>query len=799
MSFIFRNTAPSYWAKGLPAIPLLANTKKPVTEAWQQYSHSMPSKEVQDEWLERFARGNIGLPMGEQSGLVAIDVDTDDAAVAEILARVLPPSPWHRRGKKGIVQIYRWNRHKTFRIRTLKGESILEMLSSGTQIVLPPSIHPDTQQPYTANCNLVDVMDQIQALPVDIESKLRRELSEAGYDLSTKGYTKVTEVVSVGARDTKMTSVAGIMAKGVMRGERTLLEALSEMVAWVDNFTVPVAGDSMDPQKAVNKVLEFMLRDIQNAGRQLPEGWSRGMTDADKARFAIMFGEENEAWGCQRVLDHLLEAFEENSSLTDRNFAVEMALMKVATNDKMTGVEADVVIDFIVKASGKMFSKSALRKRVIELKRGPTPGENHAEVADLFLKEVQTGGEIRYHNGRFLQWRGCHWEPMEKQEVMRTLAKEFGGLPAMRKNSDHEGVFRMLSSVIGGGFERSKVKGINFANGFLTTDLKLLPHDPEYGCTYVMPYNYQPGGEGGHCQRFLSFLYQSWGHNDDCAEKVQALREALGATLFGLAPLYQRAFCLIGVPHSGKSVLMNIIQSLLPENSASHVPPSMWGDKFMPVLMDGKLANFCGELSESDVIPGDTFKSIIDAEEMSGQFKGRDIFFFRPACAQWFSSNHLPRTRDSSAGFSRRWLFLHFDKPVKESDKIVGLASEIVAEEQEAIVSWALSSVPGLMARNTFQLPASHIKMTIDLGGMNNSVRQYLTKGNLEFLADKSEDEIILHADYNVFCREIGARPVALPVFRQRLTEMMREFNITVEDAQVRGVKIYARVRGSGT
>ena len=224
---IFAQNAPRYWDKGLPVIHLLPQTKKPVTEAWQRYAHEMVDEMTQLQWVSRFPNGNMGLPIGEQSGLVAVDVDTDDEKVNQLLKTVLPPTPWVRRGKKGVVYIYRWNRHKTFRIRTMKGESLLEMLSSGTQIVLPPSIHPDTKMPYIANCELLDVLGIIPDLPVDIESRLRRGLAEAGYDLSTKGYTKYTEVISVGARDTKMTAIAGLMAKGVTRGERTLLEAVN--------------------------------------------------------------------------------------------------------------------------------------------------------------------------------------------------------------------------------------------------------------------------------------------------------------------------------------------------------------------------------------------------------------------------------------------------------------------------------------------------------------------------------------------------------------------------------------------
>ena len=48
-----------------------------------------------------------------------------------------------RKGAKGAVLGYKYNPAlKTFRIRTMNNESIVEYLSEGTYVVLPPSIHP---------------------------------------------------------------------------------------------------------------------------------------------------------------------------------------------------------------------------------------------------------------------------------------------------------------------------------------------------------------------------------------------------------------------------------------------------------------------------------------------------------------------------------------------------------------------------------------------------------------------------------------------------------------------------------
>lgn len=101
--------------------------------------------------------------MGPASGLVALDFDTDDPKVIDILDRILPPSPWRRVGSKGFVKIFKYNGERTTRIQSPNG-MICGILLKGTQIVLPPSIHPDTKRPYTANAHLYDVLGQVPKL-----------------------------------------------------------------------------------------------------------------------------------------------------------------------------------------------------------------------------------------------------------------------------------------------------------------------------------------------------------------------------------------------------------------------------------------------------------------------------------------------------------------------------------------------------------------------------------------------------------------------------------------------------------
>ncbi|WP_206761700.1 hypothetical protein, partial [Clostridium perfringens] len=86
-----------------------------------------------------------------------------------------------------MMLAYKWSPIKTHRVKNVSGETIVETLSSRTQCVLPPSIHPDTQKPYEANCELTDVLHQLCTLPENIEEILRNAITQAGVKLSHSG------------------------------------------------------------------------------------------------------------------------------------------------------------------------------------------------------------------------------------------------------------------------------------------------------------------------------------------------------------------------------------------------------------------------------------------------------------------------------------------------------------------------------------------------------------------------------------------------------------------------------------
>lgn len=781
---IFASEAPHYFAQGIPVIPLHVMDKRPILRNWQKYHETMPDPDEQQAWLEQFPDANIGLVLGEQSGICVLDIDTTDEELIKLITKILPDSPWVRIGKKGMVLAFKYDGQKTFRIKLEDGSTVCELLSSRTQVVLPPSIHPETRRPYVANCQLYEVLDKLQPLVAEFEAILRGAFKDAGIPISLSGWTKTTEKVSIGSRDVSMIKVAGHYAYGVIRGELSLFEAIERMYVWNELNVERVAGDDVDIEKGIRNLVQFLSRDVIEKKKILPEGWDEGLTPEDKTRLGLEFSEDHEEWPFEKLKEYLHGAFESHPPESPgRMTAINYVVDKISKAKNLNRLDEDRLLRYITEAGGMRLNLTSLRARIKELSNGDMRGKDHTEIAKATIEEIEKISPLRFYAQRFWQWGGSHWEILPNIDILKVIANEFGHLDAARRNSDHQGILRVMSSLVVPHIKTLDVRGVNFANGLLLESLQLVPHNLDFGMTYTLPFEYKPE-LNGKAFRFMDFLESCWSSDVDKGEKFMALQEALCSTVFGRASTFQRAVLLYGPAKTGKSQMLRIAQALVPDNARASCPPDTWGDKFAPATMHEKLINTCGELSHNKRIDGQKFKSIVDGEEMSGQFKGQQIFSFRPRCMHWFASNHQPATDDTSEGFNRRWLILNFKQQVTAERRVLDLGDLIAAEEREAIVAWAVEAMPRLAEQRDYTLPKSHKEIIEDVANSNNSVRFFIKESGMvrvdPSLIETSPPivEMKLHNAYWSFClgaggaRAVGARP-----FRQQMRDLQAEMN----------------------
>src|SRR5262245_44065706 len=138
---VYNENANALWANGYFPLPI-----GPGTQAPHRYTPSEKAYELMFGWTERPAPittpqpgAGIGVRCG--GGLVAIDYDDDDAALR--ISECFPPSPVNKEGSRGFTAFYR-TAHKISSEDFVdeSGVLVVQVLATGKQTVLPPSIHP---------------------------------------------------------------------------------------------------------------------------------------------------------------------------------------------------------------------------------------------------------------------------------------------------------------------------------------------------------------------------------------------------------------------------------------------------------------------------------------------------------------------------------------------------------------------------------------------------------------------------------------------------------------------------------
>lgn len=169
---IFANTAPAYWNAGLPVIPLQKASKVPALKRDETF---IPA-EVNQQWLTNYADGNIGMLLGDVSGITVLDIDVQGDLSAFIQTALAGTISWIRCGHRGKALAFEYVGDKPFRIFSALGKLVCEVLPETTQIVLAPSVHPTTLQPYVENYPLYEA--SLKPLPEGIEEILRKTVAD---------------------------------------------------------------------------------------------------------------------------------------------------------------------------------------------------------------------------------------------------------------------------------------------------------------------------------------------------------------------------------------------------------------------------------------------------------------------------------------------------------------------------------------------------------------------------------------------------------------------------------------------
>jgi P4 family phage/plasmid primase-like protien len=347
---------------------------------------------------------------------------------------------------------------------------------------------------------------------------------------------------------------------------------------------------------------------------------------------------------------------------------------------------------------------------------------DHPDLAQALLDDLPSDHPPVFDHGAVHSYsrRSGIWSETDDAALSRTVQRYAGAFTTDDKGKDK--MIRLRATDVGGaiklardrasrpGFFDTAPHGLCFQNGFLTVRdgvVMLLDHAPENGARHRFGFDYD---DAHSAPRWRKCLLDAFDGDHDAEDKIACLQEFAGASLLGAAWQFQKAVLLRGFGSNAKSTLMTVIASIFPPGSTCAVPPQIWGHEYNRSMIVGKLLNAVHELPEGDIMSSEDFKGIVDGTTKQARDPREKSFNFKPRAGHIFSCNGFIGTADHSHAFFRRWIPIVFNRTFEEHEKVYDLDRQIVAEERNGIILWAIDGARRLLAQNGYTMPSSSLE-----------------------------------------------------------------------------------------
>lgn len=228
------------------------------------------------------------------------------------------------------------------------------------------------------------------------------------------------------------------------------------------------------------------------------------------------------------------------------------------------------------------------------------------------------------------------------------------------------------------------------------TTLTLGPFSPAPFVTVKLLGNYSRG-QVSSCPVFDSFLHSVSGGDPALIERIwQAIGYALVPDTSG------KCFIVFqGVPDSGKSLLGDIIASLVDPDLVTSLDINTMGERFGPSELVGKQLCLALDMPSGilDAKSVSLFKNLTGGDFVTADVKYQARIKFRCSATFVLATNHPLRTRDSDPAFFRRAVTIPFRFSVEKGQQDRSLKARILAE-RDAIIYRAIQAYVGLRQNN---------------------------------------------------------------------------------------------------
>lgn len=235
--------------------------------------------------------------------------------------------------------------------------------------------------------------------------------------------------------------------------------------------------------------------------------------------------------------------------------------------------------------------------------------------------------------------------------------------------------------------------------------VELLPHDPDWFSTSILPYRFDPAAK---CPAFRKFLSQIFNADPKTLrplvkgdKRVRLVQEMFGYS-FLVDNRFQKFFILLGDGWNGKGTLLHVLQHLIGGENIASVTLEGMSREFGQESLLGAMLNLCGDMNESDNASEGTLKAWTGEDPVTVHRKYRSPVQIVPGVKFVFGTNQLPWIKDKSNGIWRRAVVVPFTYAIKSEAEADPHLRPRLRGELAGVLNWALQGLVRLLEQEQF-------------------------------------------------------------------------------------------------
>lgn len=410
--------------------------------------------------------------------------------------------------------------------------------------------------------------------------------------------------------------------------------------------------------------------------------------------------------------------------------------------------------------------------------------EDKTFTPSILADELKSEYDFIFTNGDLYLYQGGVYRPIGIEFIKNKCREKLQ--KASRINRINEVIAHIQDTTCVDGEKLNTYKYlINLENGMydIKTE-KIISHSKDYLSTIRIPVEYDPSVSYANISDWLESTLID-------AECIQLACELFGYCLIPDTAM-AKAFMLVGVGANGKSTFLNVLENFIGKDNVSKVPLQELSDhRFKRAELFGKLVNLFADLDNKALESTSYFKTIVTGDSIDAERKNQNPFSFRPFTRLVFSANEIPRSRDRSFAYYRRWCIIPFDKQFMGADDKKGLAEELSKPENlSALLNCALPELKRILERQTFSEPAKVKEALSEYEKQNDPVKAFVSEC-CQFDGLARVERGSLYDKFCQYCEETGFKTVNNRNFYQR----MRIFQQIKELQQDDGKRVFIGIK----